>query len=275
MEKQVQTTQRGEQNNNLLNRFSDLTKNFLHNEQRSQDPNLKEADRAKFDHVKDYLDTDVYSGDLVGYTKNARPINITARDATFEPMLMERLFAVHAPYKRTITPQTNAFDASGNVTIGGTSYTSYSFASLTNFTPAFIGWAFRLKVNNREVGSTSFRVTNMTTNLVADFSLDDINKEAVVVVLNHSVDTSITDSFAQTGTTNAYEPSESSAEASQQFYFDYSANRTWKIEGTNVIVYAYPILVTRDINALIYASIMADDLGNLPTLLASMYTVDK
>jgi hypothetical protein len=68
---------------------------------------------------------------------------------------------------------------------------------------------------------------------------------------------------------------QSIADVSNQMFFDYSNTADWTLTGTNAICYVYPLVITRELNAMLYAAIFSERLSELPDILALAFSSRK
>jgi hypothetical protein len=237
-----------------------------------EDPKLEYPEIA--DLVMKYQNTALQGGDIFGVTGDLEIDNISARDGIFEPMLMERLFEVHAPYKLEVQPRIFSFDSDGNATFGANVATSVVLASVASATPGLVGWAFRIKAVSTLSGDASVTIAKSATNFSATVSLREINTAGTAVVMNHDIDDLKTVSVAVGNFAAAVQTlnyTEVITDINNQLFFSYSETSNWTITGTNAKIFVYPIVVSRLVNATIYACIFNEEMNRLPVLLAEMY----
>lgn len=226
--------------------------------------------------IYDFQDSVVVAGDLVGIDGPASLVNVSAREIYFEPFLMQRLFEVHAPWRRSINPYRLAFDRDGVFTDGTDTATSVNLSALSGAT-ALVALALVFSATDTLSGAAFVTLTNSTTGFTVQAKLDNINKTACLVALAHSQDSTInsnwgTVTFAAGVATLPY--SQAASEVASQYYFDYTGYAGWTITATNATVLVYPVLITRDVNALIYACITTGNMKEFPNLLAQLHLMD-
>lgn len=260
--------------------IGDVVKNSIMNLLTPTTVNTGETNDPRFmykqlaDLLLDYKSSALQGGDIFGTTEELNIDNISARDGVYEPFLMERLFMVHAPYKLEVQPRIFSFDSNGNATFGVNVATSVSLSALNLATPGLVGWAFRLKANSTLSGDSTMTIQKAATNFSATVSLDVIDQMGTCAVLNHDIDDLKTvamtvGNFAAGVQTLNY--AEVISNVQNQLFFSYSEVSDWTITGRNAVVYAYPIVVSREVNALIYACLFNKEMDKLPVLLAGMY----
>lgn len=226
----------------------------------------------------DFKDVALSNGDLVGMAGPIAPVNITARDMVYEPLMMSRLFEVHAPWKYQYSPYTITFDVNGNATFGVNVATSVLLNGLAAITPGFVGFVVRFKAADTLSGDSVVRMVKPSTGLDAEFSLSDITGEGVFTVLNHDLDDNKTVAMTL-GAFNVpiqtFTFTETIVNVSNQQFFDYSSVADWALTGTNAIAYVYPLVITRELNMMIYAAIFSERLEDLPDMLADSFATQR
>lgn len=221
--------------------------------------------------ILEFRDMRVITGDIVGMAGKVSQISVNQREINFEPMLMERLFSQHSPWRLNLNPGIVKFDGNGEMTVGASTATSCGFSGINTISPGTLGFAFVLQTPDVLNGQSSFFIENTDTGFQATFRMDEPGSKCTVVILNHDQDfinnaTIAAPTIALGVGDLAY--SEAATDVPSQYYFSFVPSDKWVMRGSNVTINAYPILVSRDSVELVYAALTADVMDQLPNALA-------
>jgi len=224
--------------------------------------------------VRDVHDMLAVQGDVVGSSGAITPLTITARDTIFEPTVIERMLAFHAPYKRTVNPLRLNFNASGQLPAYSNLLEANLLDAVKPDTELLLGYAFRVVLADNQLGEGTFGVKT-TAGIEASFTVNSTDDDAVVVVLQAAKDVQtacgLSTAFVPTDTVLNFETFANETAVNNQFYFDYSARNTYTVNGSNVNVHVYPLYMTRSLAAVLAAAVTADRLADLPSIVAQAY----
>lgn len=284
----------------IIDKFSNIAKvNLL-----SSDGGVVTESKSSLefaDQVRDSYDYLAEPGDVLGTEGSISELNVSAREIIFEPMLMEKLLATHSPFRRAVSPGKFVFNTAGDL---GTAYGNATSAALVGqgetangVALPFLGWVFRVMINDTMFGEGQIKIENRNTGLIGEYIIPNVKDESLICFLNHVQDftadstTQVTyDSVA--GTVTGEAGSRANTVDSQYVFWPlYSAgsgttafnqveeqvisgagsSSSWTLSGTNTVIYAYPLYMTRQLSALIDTLISADRLGELATFIAEGY----
>jgi hypothetical protein len=288
--------------NSIIDKFSNIANvDFLHSD--GGDVTNERSELSFADEVRDSYDYLATNGDVLGIDGKVNELNVSAREIIFEPMLIERLLAVHSPYRRSVSPGKFLFDSAGSLgpALGNvTSATLLGQGELSgDLALPFIGWVFRTLINDTNFGEGAIKVENTNTGLIAEYIIPNDIEESTICFLNHVPDftaNSQTDVvFDAVAGTVVGTAASTTKDVDTQYTFyplwgdaavgfedekNYAITATgkrseWELTANNAIIYAYPVFMTRQLAALIDTLISADRLGELATFIASGYATDR
>jgi len=284
----------------IIDKFSNIAKvNFL-----SSDGGVVTESKSSLefaDQVRDSYDYLAEPGDVLGVDGLASELNVSAREIIFEPMLMEKLLSIHSPFRRAVAPGKFIFNSQGDL---GPAFGNLTSAILNgrgelsqSLAMPFLGWVFRVMISDTNYGEGQIKILNQETNLVGEYIIPNQTDESIITFLNHvqdfTSDSSISIDYDPLGgTVQGTAISRSSTVDTQYVFWPLFSNKdnsvsyndtdnavltasvntsTWELSGTNVIIYAYPLYMTRQLGALIDTLISADKLGELAQYIAEGY----
>lgn len=302
----------------IIDSFSKIANaNFLSPSDEVVSQEQSNLDIAK--EVRDVYDYLAIPGDVLGVHGDAVELDVTAREIIFEPTLIERITDLHSPFRRSISPARVIFDEAGTLGAAYDNATSVVFSPGFDGTPTnplpFLGWVFRMNINNTLVGEGSITMTNLNSGLSAQYLVNNNAKESVVCFLSHIADytmaaqlsltTPPAEADAAAAKRAAIEPpvagittSNKATTAGDQYVFYpyfpvleaekgegfYEADaavqaqfetQNWSLAASNCIVHVYPLYMTRTLSALISSLITADRLGELATFVAKGFATER
>lgn len=255
-----------------------LTSFFRGGQSRSTDNVPNSVYDGPFDakSVLDAKDYSMFNGDLLA-TENLEAVSVDQVDCFIEPgSFFQKIIDAHAPTRVSIQPMVATFDETGALSVTGATgnigvlqleTTAANVSQLPGYKQ--LGWFFRLSRFNTDRGKSAIQIATNAIRAAYDFS--DLDSEAKLVVLNTSIDTVVksvmgTPSVDSASKAVELSPSISGAQRDLTAYLDVAAlsdstlaSTAVDVRGQNVNVYAYPIIVTREVSEFIARNFAEDN----------------
>lgn len=255
-----------------------LTSFFRNGQSRSTDNVPNRVYEGPFDakSVLDAKDYSMFNGDLLA-TENLEAVSVDQVDCFIEPgSFFQKIIDAHAPTRVSIQPMVATFDETGALSVTGATgnigvlqleTTSANVSQLPGYKQ--LGWFFRLSRFNTDRGKSAIQIATNAIRAAYDFS--DLDSEAKLVVLNTSIDTVVksvmgTPVVDSTSKVVELSPSVSGAQRDLTAYLDVAAlsdstlaSTAVDVRGQNINVYAYPIIVTREVSEFIAVNFAEDN----------------
>lgn len=269
----------------ILDSFTDLANlpSFLG----SSEPEVSDVVWDEQDFASAVLDTkDLIAepGNIVGVSGPISELTISAREAIFEPAVIEQMLATHAPYRTTVNPFRVNFDESGIIkALGNATAVKYQPIVSKNVptgpfgTQYLCGVVIRAVINDTQRGEGTFEIKT-TAGFEAEYVIADDTTDGTVCLLNHRQD------FTAQSTVTTADPVAPSTEAgaeeiqtftnsADQYYFSPGFDNAYTLSGSNVILHVYPLYMTRPLQALVMACLTNDRMEDLAALIAAGYEI--
>lgn len=214
--------------------------------------------------VLDAKDYNLFNGNLLA-SLNLNPVSVQQVDCFLEPgIFFQKVIETHSPTRVSLQPIVAVFDDKGGLSgitqsdNSGTLVLETTSESIQDY-PDFkqIGWFFRFVQYNTERGKSSLQIQTNAIN--AAFDVDDLGSEARLVVLTTNTDNTL--SVSQGTPTVGDDPKDVSISPAIQgatrdltAFLEVASSKEETLDLTamtlraqNLNVYAYPIVVTREV----------------------------
>jgi len=269
----------------ILDSFTDLANlpSFLG----SSEPEVTDVVWDEQDFAAAVLDTkDLIAepGNIVGVSGPISELTISARQAIFEPAVIEQMLATHAPYRTTVNPFRCNFDENGQVkALANANSVDYQPVQSKNIptgpfgTQYLCGIVIRAVINDTQRGEGTFEIAT-SAGFEAEYVLADNTTDSTVCLLNHRIDftaqSQVTATDPVAPATNAtVEEIQAFTPSADQFYFSPGFDNKYTLTGSNVILHVYPLYMTRPLQALVMACLTNDRMEDLAALIAAGYEI--